>query len=241
MVQASNQLSIDGLSVNRGALQVLHSINLQIGPEPVVMLGRNGAGKSTLCAALLGLLPTHDGSFSLNGVTLTHKKVHEIAQSGLALVPQGRRVFPSLTVHEHLQLFKGQTDDVWTTDRIYETFPRLAERCRNYGNQLSGGEQQMLAIGRALMTNPKLLILDEPSEGLAPKIVQDLISVLCSLPQHGIQVFLIEQNWQAGIQVADRVVILENGQIALETDAETLKDSPNLQRQYLGIKTMRTA
>src|SRR5690606_23581518 len=128
LVQASNQLSIDGLSVNRGALQVLHSINLQIGPEPVVMLGRNRARKSTLCAALLGLLPTHDGSFSLNGVTLTRKKVHEIAQSGLALVPQGRRVFPSLTVHEHLQLFKGQTDDVWTTDRIYETFPRLAER-----------------------------------------------------------------------------------------------------------------
>lgn len=202
----------------------------------MVMLGRNGAGKSTLCAALLGLLPAQKGAFSLNGIALTHKKVHEIAQSGLALVPQGRRVFPSLTVHEHLQLFKGKASDLWTTDRIYATFPRLAQRRHNYGNQLSGGEQQMLAIGRALMTNPKLLILDEPSEGLAPKIVQDLISVLCDLPAHGIQVFLIEQNWQAGIQVAERVLIMENGQIALETDANTLRQSLDLQKQYLGIK-----
>ncbi|MCQ9616384.1 ATP-binding cassette domain-containing protein [Paenalcaligenes niemegkensis] len=119
-------------------MQVIHGINLQIGPEPVVMLGRNGAGKSTLCAALLGLLPAQKGAFSLNGIALTHKKVHEIAQSGLALVPQGRRVFPSLTVHEHLQLFKGKASDLWTTDRIYATFPRLAQRRHNYGNQLSG-------------------------------------------------------------------------------------------------------
>lgn len=236
MEPASKPLSIEGLSVKRGALEVLHDITLQIGPEPVVMLGRNGAGKSTLCAALLGLLPAYKGAFFFNDINLTHKKVHEIAQNGIALVPQGRRVFPSLSVHEHLQLLKAKASSFWTSERIYTTFPRLAERRHHYGNQLSGGEQQMLAIARALMTNPKLLILDEPSEGLAPKIVQDLIAVLKTLPEQGIQVFLIEQNWQVGIQVADRVIILENGQIALETDATSLRQSPELQSQYLGIK-----
>jgi branched-chain amino acid transport system ATP-binding protein len=228
-------LRVEGLRVLRGRLPVLHGVDLCLGDEPLGMLGRNGAGKSTFCAALMGLLPVAAGSIVFNGVNLVGKSAQQIAALGITLVPQGRRVFRSLTVDEHLRLMQGLRPGPWTRERVYAEFPRLAERRGNFGNQLSGGEQQMLAIGRALMTNPRLMVLDEPSEGLAPTIVDDLLRTLAALRDSGVAILLVEQNLRVGTRAAPQVAVMAAGQIVLVTDSKALMADEQMQQRYLGV------
>ena len=176
-------LAVEGLCAHYGAAQCLHDVSFEMGRESVAVIGRNGMGKTTLCAAIMGLSPPHtSGSVKFEGKELVGRPSYKIARAGIGYVPQGRRLFPSLTVDEHLKISaRNGSDDGWTIPRVYELFPRLDERRKNGGAQLSGGEQQMLAIGRALLGNPKLLIMDEPSEGLAPAIVDNLVDTFQQL------------------------------------------------------------
>ena len=177
-------LTVEGLNAFYGPAQVLRDVSFVMGDEPIAIVGRNGMGKTTLCAAIVGMTPPRaTGSIRFAGKELIGKPSYRIARQGIGYVPQGRRLFPSLSVDEHLRMVEARRRDStrWTVDRVYELFPRLAERKRNGGAQLSGGEQQMLAIGRALLTNPQLLIMDEPSEGLAPAIIEMLIGVFTKL------------------------------------------------------------
>src|SRR5262245_35343845 len=181
-------LEVDGLDAYYGTAHVLQGVSFKMGAEPVALIGRNGMGKTTLCKTIVGLLGAtgrSDGSVLLDGVELHGKPAYRIAKSGVGYVPQGRRLFESLTVDEHLEIGGAGSGDAWTPDRVYELFPRLAERRHVSGTSLSGGEQQMLAIGRALLTNPRLLIMDEPSEGLAPTIVEGLIQTIKDLAAAG--------------------------------------------------------
>jgi branched-chain amino acid transport system ATP-binding protein len=235
LVGRTSELVLEGVVAYRGALAVLHGINLTVGAEPVAVLGRNGAGKTTLCHAIMGLLPVSKGSIRFDGVELTGKPPDAIADQGVTIVPQGRRIFPSLTVDEHMRLIAGGRTGRWNIARIYETFPRLAARKSNYGSQLSGGEQQMLAISRALLTNPRLMILDEPSEGLAPLIVEHLLQVLRVLGSEGTSILLIEQKLRVGTAAARRIALMATGQIALVTDAERLLADEPMQQKYLGM------
>jgi branched-chain amino acid transport system ATP-binding protein len=195
-------------------------------------------GKSTLCAAIMGLTPPRvTGSIRFEGNELVGRPSYRVAGLGIGYVPQGRRLFPSLTVDEHLRMVGGRNGGSrWTIDRVYELFPRLAERKRNGGAQLSGGEQQMLAIGRALMMNPKLLIMDEPSEGLAPTIIEMLIETFKTLEQDGLRILLIEQNLGVATALAERQLVMVGGEIATETTAAALSTDPELQRRYLGVE-----
>src|SRR5438552_10911997 len=196
-------------------------------------------GKTTLCAAIMGLSPPRAaGSIRFDGRELVGMQSYRIARQGIGYVPQGRRLFPSLSVDEHLRMVEARRGDAtrWTVDRVYELFPRLAERKRNGGAQLSGGEQQMLAIGRALLTNPQLLIMDEPSEGLAPAIIEMLIGVFLKLEQEGLRILLIEQNLAVATSLAERQLVMIGGEIAAETTAGELGGSPELQRRYLGVE-----
>jgi branched-chain amino acid transport system ATP-binding protein len=195
-------------------------------------------GKTTLCAAIMGLNPPRvTGSARFAGKELVGRPSYRIAEAGLGYVPQGRRLFPSLTVDEHLRMVSGRNGKSrWTVDAVYELFPRLAERKKNGGAQLSGGEQQMLAIGRALVTNPKLLIMDEPSEGLAPTIIEMLIETFRTLEQEGLRILLIEQNLGVATALAERQLIMVGGEIATETTASALGSDPELQRRYLGVE-----
>jgi branched-chain amino acid transport system ATP-binding protein len=226
---------VEALVAHRGPMQVLHGVDLLVDREPVAVLGRNGAGKTTLCQAIMGMLPVTGGSIRFRGVELAGKAPEAIAALGITIVPQGRRVFPSLTVHEHMRLMAGRSTGAWDVARIYRTFPRLAERKSNYGNQLSGGEQQMLAIARSLLRNPRLMILDEPSEGLAPLIVEHLLSVLRGLPAEGTSVLLVEQKLRVGTAAAARVALMSAGQIAHVGSADQLLADEALQQQYLGV------
>jgi len=237
LASTSKSLSIANLHVKRGQLDVLHGVNLQVGERPVTVLGRNGVGKSTLCAALLGLLPVAKGTIRFDGVELAGKRPDQIADLGIAIVPQGRRVFPSLTVDEHFRLLEGRRPGEWNRARVYGAFPRLAERRKNFGNELSGGEQQMLAIGRALMANPRFMILDEPSEGLAPKIVEDVLDILNLLVQLGIGILLVEQNLSVGTRASETIAIMSAGQIDLVTTASALLADEEMQRRFLGVAT----
>ncbi|GAC1400600.1 MAG: hypothetical protein NVSMB52_14200 [Chloroflexota bacterium] len=173
-------LVVQDLHVSYGQARILHGVDIAVGKNPRALLGRNGMGKTTLCAAIMGLVPASAGSITFRGEQITGWKPHRIASLGIGYVPQGRRIFPSLTVDEHFRLVekKGPKQGAWTVSRVYELFPRLAERKKNGAGALSGGEQQMLAIGRALLTNPQLLIMDEPSEGLAQVIVEHLLETL---------------------------------------------------------------
>jgi branched-chain amino acid transport system ATP-binding protein len=217
---------------------VLHGVDMTVEPgKPVALLGRNGAGKSTLCEALLGLMQITAGYIDFGGIELAGLPPQHIAAHGITIVPQGRRVFRSLTVDEHLRLMDGLKPGPWSRERVYGAFPRLAERKRNFGNQLSGGEQQMLAIARALMTNPRLIVLDEPSEGLAPAIVDDLLKTLSQLDSDGVSILLVEQNMRVGLRAAERIAIMSAGVITLTTDADTLKGDVALQQRALGLAT----
>jgi branched-chain amino acid transport system ATP-binding protein len=233
-------LDITDLHVFRGASHILQGVSLQIGAAPLALVGRNGMGKTTLCEALMGLLPVGDGSIRLGTKEIAGQRPFRVARAGIGYVPQGRRVFRSLSVHEHLRMVAkpGSSSGGWTIERVYETFPRLAERRRNGGAQLSGGEQQMLAVARALLLNPILLVMDEPTEGLAPVIVDHLVQVFRNLAQEGIAMLLVEQNIAVATEVADTVLVMVNGRIALKTDAKELATNADLQRRYLGAGTM---
>ncbi len=234
-------LTVEGLNAHYGSAQILTDVSFELGDEAVAIVGRNGMGKTTLCAAIMGIFPPRaSGSVRFAGKELIGMPSYKIAGLGIGYVPQGRRLFPSLSVDEHLRMTaRGNGSRRWTIDRIYELFPRLAQRKRNGGAQLSGGEQQMLAIGRALVTNPTLLIMDEPSEGLAPTIIEVLIDTFRTLEQEGLRILLIEQNLGVATSLAERQLVMVSGEIAAETTATVLAGDPELQRRYLGVEPIR--
>jgi branched-chain amino acid transport system ATP-binding protein len=231
-------LVVRGLNAFYGSAHVLQDVSFEVREQAVAIVGRNGMGKTTLCAAIMGMTPPRvTGSIQFEGTELVGRSSHRIAVLGIGYVPQGRRLFPSLTVDEHLRMVAGRNGrSRWSVERVYELFPRLAERKRNGGAQLSGGEQQMLAIGRALVTNPKLLIMDEPSEGLAPTIIEMLIDTFRRLEHEGLRILLIEQNLGVATSIAERQLVMVGGEIAAETTASELAGDPELQRRYLGVE-----
>jgi branched-chain amino acid transport system ATP-binding protein len=231
-------LAVEGLNAYYGTAHALQDVSFEVGEQAVAVVGRNGMGKTTLCAAIMGISPPRvAGSIRFDGTELVGRPSYRIAGLGIGYVPQGRRLFQSLSVDEHLRMAAGRNGrSRWTVDRVYELFPRLAERKRNGGAQLSGGEQQMLAIGRALVTNPRLLIMDEPSEGLAPAIIETLIETFQRLEREGLRILLIEQNLGVATSIAERQLIMVGGEIATETTAGALVGDPELQRRYLGVE-----
>jgi branched-chain amino acid transport system ATP-binding protein len=231
-------LVVEGLNAYYGSAHVLQDVSFELGEQAAAIIGRNGMGKTTLCAAIMGMTPPRvAGSIRFEGRELVGRASHRVAAAGIGYVPQGRRLFPSLSVDEHLRMVSTRDGGRrWTAERVYELFPRLAQRRRNGGAQLSGGEQQMLAIGRALMTNPKLLIMDEPSEGLAPTIIELLIETFRTLEQEGLRILLIEQNLGVATSIAERQLVMVGGEIAAETTAAALLQDPDLQRRYLGVE-----
>jgi branched-chain amino acid transport system ATP-binding protein len=232
-------LAVEDLHAFYGPAHVLQGVSFTIGDEPIAIVGRNGMGKTTLCAAIMGITPPRaTGSVRIRGSEILGKPSYKVARTGIGYVPQGRRLFPSLSVDEHLRIVEGRRngDNRWDAARVYELFPRLAERKRNGGAQLSGGEQQMLAIGRALLTNPDLLIMDEPSEGLAPTVIELLIETFRRLEEEGLRILLIEQNLAVATSLAERQLVMIAGEIAAETTAGELAGNPELQRRYLGVE-----
>ena len=228
-------LQIRDLHVYYGQSHALQGVDLTLEHGVHAVVGRNGMGKTTLCNAIVGLLPARRGSIRFEGDELTGLPPYRIAAKGVGYTPQGRRLWPSLTVDEHLRLAESG-DGAWTIDRIYDTFPRLAERQRNRAGQLSGGEQQMLAISRALLQNPRLLVLDEPTEGLAPVIVEQVESLLARLAaDRDVAILLIEQNIAVATSIADDVAIMVNGRISRVMPARELADDRTLQEQLLGV------
>jgi branched-chain amino acid transport system ATP-binding protein len=237
-------LEVDGLNGYYGSAHVLQGVSFSMGAEPVALIGRNGMGKSTLCKAIVGLLGAigrSDGSVRLAGAELIGRPAYKIAKAGVGYVPQGRRLFTSLTVDEHLQIVGAPSKAAWTPDRVYELFPRLAERKTISGTSLSGGEQEMLSIGRALLTNPKLLIMDEPSEGLAPTVVETLIQTIKDLAAAGMGLLVVEQNLGVATSLADRQLVMVAGAIATETTAQALLADPEAQKRYLGVEPLPDA
>ncbi len=234
-------LAVEDVHGYYGTAHVLDGVSFSMGAEPVALIGRNGMGKSTLCAALVGLLGSATGSVRLEGQELRGRPAYKVAGAGIGFVPQGRRLFQSLTVDEHLQIVGAKSSAAWTPKRVYELFPRLAERRQVSGTSLSGGEQQMLAIGRALLTNPKVLIMDEPSEGLAPTIVEGLIQTIKDLAAEGMGLLVVEQNLGVATSLAERQLIMVTGTIAAETTAEALIADPAAQRRYLGVEPLADA
>jgi branched-chain amino acid transport system ATP-binding protein len=215
-------LEADAIHSYYGKSHILHgvSLNLQEG-EIVTLLGRNGAGKTTTLRSIVGLTPAREGIVRILGKTTTHWPPYAIAALGVGYVPEGRRIFGNLTVEENLKV-PLERPGHWTIARVFELFPRLAERRRNKGRQLSGGEQEMLAIARALLLNPKLLLLDEPSQGLAPLIVQEVFRVIADMRNIGMSLLLVEQNVRAAVEIADRAYVLDDGRIIYEGSAAEL-------------------
>src|SRR3954465_12299176 len=237
-------LVVEGLSGYYGTAHVLQDVSLTMGSEPVAVIGRNGMGKTTLCKTIVGLLgPTgrSHGSVMLDGAELHGKPAYRIAKAGVGYVPQGRRLFESLTVDEHLEIVGAARDAGWTPARVYELFPRLAERKHVSGTSLSGGEQQMLAIGRALLTNPRLLIMDEPSEGLAPTIFEGLIQTIKDLAAGGMGLLVVEQNLGVATSLADRQLVMVAGSIATGAPAGALPAAPGAQGRFLGVEPLADA
>ena len=236
---AAPLLQVEDLQVYYGHSHALQGVSLTLDRGVLAVVGRNGMGKTTLCNAIMGLVPAARGSIRILGEEVQGRSPNEIAERGIGYVPQGRRVWPSLSVDEHLRLVAGKDrSDAWTVERIYETFPRLRERRQHGGAQLSGGEQQMLAIGRALLANPRLLIMDEPTEGLAPVIVEQVAGMLHELANEGaISVLLVEQNLGVATDVSDRVAVMVNGRIARSMAAAQLAADSELQQRLLGVRS----
>jgi branched-chain amino acid transport system ATP-binding protein len=234
-------IEIRELHTYRGFNYVLQGVDLDIADSRcTVLLGRNGMGKTTLVETIMGLLRPRKGTIRLDGGDIAGRPPFVIARHGVALVPQGRRVFPSLTVEENLSLGARAPKDgngaaPWTLERVYELFPHLAERRRNRGNQLSGGEQQMLVIARALLTNPKLILMDEPSEGLAPVIVDRVGQVIAELREQGLAIFLVEQNYDLAIRSADSVSILAYGTVVWHGSPAELDADSAARETHLGL------
>jgi len=222
-----------------GASHVLHGVDFTVGRgETIGLMGRNGMGKSTLLKSLTGLVKPRSGTVAVAGRDVTGRPPYEVARLGVAYVPEGRGIFGNLSVKENLQMAaragtQGQRD--WTYERVLDTFPRLAERLNHGGQQLSGGEQQMLTIGRALMTNPDVLILDEATEGLAPLIAREIWRICSLVKRSGISSVIVDKNWKHVTQITDRNVILVKGQVVFEGSSEALHAQPQLLEQYLGV------
>lgn len=233
-------LELKDIHTYYGVSYILQGLSLEVPDGSVVaLLGRNGMGKTTTIRTIIGFNPPRMGTIQFRGVSINGLPPYKIAQMGIGLVPQGRRVFPSLSVTENLTMAARANgkEDPWTLDRVYSFFPKLKERSRNRGNLLSGGEQQMLTIGRALMTNPDLLLLDEPSEGLAPIIVQEVSKIIGQLKQSGFSILLVEQNLSMTLGVADYIYIISKGRIVYESTPDKLKDNEEIKSKYLGVTT----
>jgi len=229
-------LEVNGLNSYYGDSHILFDVSLRVEKNEVVaLLGRNGAGKSTTFKSLMGVVRPKAGSVKLEGMEIAGRKSHAIAQVGMQLVHEERRIFGSLSVEENLLIAGLTAPNKWPMGRIYEMFPRLKERSGSRGTDLSGGEQQMLAIARALIRDPKIILLDEPFEGLAPVIVKDLMRICRELATAGQTIFLIEQNLAATLALADRAYILNNGHIAHEGTTAELKAQPEIVQRYLGV------
>ena len=232
-------LEVKGLETCYGTSQVLFGMSFSVNEGEVVsLLGRNGMGKTTTIRSLMGMVPTHGGSITFEGREVRNLKDYQIAKLGLGLVPEGRQVFPNLTVRENLIATAANrtgTDKPGEVDHIVEMFPNLGNRMSNMGNQLSGGEQQMLAVGRALMTNPKLLILDEATEGLAPLIREEIWTCLEGLKERGQSILVIDKNVDALTRIGDRHYIVERGQVVWEGNSAELSSNKEVQERYLGV------
>ena len=218
-----------------GNSHVLHGVSLAVADgEVLTILGRNGTGKTTLIRSIIGFTPPRQGSVRLKGEDVSGWPPYRLVEHGVALVPQGRRVFPSLSVRENLEVARSGNGR-WSLERVYELFPRLRERAHNRANKLSGGEQQMLAIARALMSNPSLLLMDEPTEGLAPLLVREVGRVIGELKREGLSILLVEQNLPLALGVADRVHILSRGQIVYSGPPAALAADEDVKSRHLGV------
>jgi len=230
-------LEVQDIHTNYGDSYILQGLSLRLGQGQVVaVLGRNGVGKTTLIRSIIGFTPPRRGRILLRGEDITHLAPHEIARRGVGLVPQGRRIFASLGVDEHLEIGQRAGNGAgWSFDRVLELFPRLRERLRNRGNKLSGGEQQMLACGRALVGNPDILLMDEPSEGLAPLLVRELGRILGRLKTGGASILIVEQNLAFALRVADHVYLMSKGKIVHESRPDELLRNQEVKARYLGV------
>ena len=232
-------LRVEAIDTSYGASQVLFGMSLDVeAGEAVTLMGRNGMGKTTTVRSIMGLVPTTAGSIYFEDKPVTGLAPHQIARAGIGLVPEGRQIFPNLTVRENLIATAHNDAHVpqpWTLDRVLQQFPSLAARIDGMGNELSGGEQQMLAIGRALMTNPKLLILDEATEGLAPQIRAEIWQCLTDLKEQGQSILVIDKNVAALTRFADRHFIIEKGRVVWTGRSDELKAQPDIQHRYLGV------
>jgi branched-chain amino acid transport system ATP-binding protein len=230
-------LDVDDIHTYYEHSHILQGVSLQAESGRVTaLLGRNGVGKTTLIRSVIGFTPPRTGHIRFSGEPIERLPSHTIARRGVGLVPQGRRVFPSLTVEENLRLggLPGRVGR-WSLETVYGMFPGLRERAANYGGQLSGGEQQMVAIGRALMSNPVLLLMDEPSEGLAPLIVRELERTMCRLKETGLAIVLVEQNLPLALAVADTAYIISKGRVVFHGDPQTIRTDDEVRTKYLGI------
>ncbi len=230
-------LQVKDLDVFYGTSHVLHNCQLEMKHNCTAVLGRNGMGKTTLMRAIMGLTPPSKGSILYDNQEISGKKPHDIAKLGIGYVPQGRRLFPSLSVHEHLSLTLREKNipNAWTIERVYDMFPEVARRKNISGTLLSGGEQQMLAIGRALVLNPRLLLLDEPTEGLSPVAVERIIDVCKDLAKSGMHILLVEQNIRVADALAEWVTILVSGETVYAGEAEAFKQDDDTRTKLLGI------
>jgi branched-chain amino acid transport system ATP-binding protein len=228
-----------GLHTYYGYSHVLHGVDFNVSEgETVALLGRNGMGKTTLLRSIVGLTPPRRGEIRIRGADMTGAPPHAVARQGIALVPEGRGIFPNLSVREHLIMAAGPGRDgrrTWTFDKILELFPRLGERLEHFGNRLSGGEQQMLTIGRALMTNPDVLILDEATEGLAPLMRQEIWRVIRTLREQGLATVIVDKNVTTLLDLADWAVMLVKGTVVFSGTAGALKERPDLLSTHLGV------
>jgi branched-chain amino acid transport system ATP-binding protein len=231
-------LQLENIQTYYGKSHIIQGVSFQVNrKECLSLLGRNGAGKTTTLRSIMGLVPPRGGRIVFNGRDLQGLKPFEISRLGIAYVPEDRQIFQSLTVLENLAISvqKGRSSGEWGLERVFQIFPRLAERRDNKGSQLSGGEQQLLSIARALMTNPDLLLLDEPTEGLAPLIVEKLLEVIQTLKQGGLTIILVEQDVEATREVADRYCILQQGVLVYARDHSDFWAQPDIQEKYLGV------
>lgn len=232
-------IQAQGLNTFYGASHILRDLSFSVARgETIGLMGRNGMGKSTLLKSIMGLVKPRSGLVNITGRAMTGRSPYEVSRLGIAYVPEGRGIFGNLSVRENLQMAaragtRGQRD--WTYERVLETFPRLTERLNHGGQQLSGGEQQMLTIGRALMTNPDVLILDEATEGLAPLIAREIWRICGLIRESGISSVIVDKNWKHVTQISNRNVILVKGQVAFEGSSEELRANPALLDQYLGV------
>ncbi len=230
-------LEVNQIHTYYGQSYILQGLSLKVEEgEAVALLGRNGVGKTTTIRSIIGFTPPRSGTIHLKGKQIARLRPETISRLGIGLVPQGRRIFPNLTVRENLTVAaRGAAKGGWNLDQVYRYFPRLKERQVNMGNQLSGGEQEMLAIGRALMINPQLLLLDEPSEGLAPLVLHEIATIVDQLKQQGLSILLVEQNVRMALKIASRVYVLNKGQVVWEGTSGQLKENEELQHSLLGV------